>query len=544
MALQQTTHRTAAHLLLLLAVGVPVLLADMGQESSIDGREISHAEISREMVETGLYAVPHLLGRPYIDKPPVFNWTVALLFKLTGRVTLGVARLPSALSAMAVMVGLYVLGRRWFTARAALWASLMWASYWLVVEWAHMARGDMLLTAMTFFGLVLADLSATQQGRGASLAFWCAASVAVAGGVMSKGPQALLYAGVPIAAMWRARRGRWGPPVPFILLTLALAAAVAAAWVWAAEAQHPGHLRALVGYQFGKGLREHPKRLWLYVDQILIMTAPWALLAPGAAWWTVRRTKRLGYGLATVPGLVFAVFFVMLTALPNKRIHYALPVLPMWALLLAAYADQAASPERLEGLGGARAWRRGFELPLRAMLCAVVAAMVVGPFLWASHAHSGKAAAAAVFVLVGAVALWGLLESIGGRVQRAMVLLFAALLVLAVARTPLEARSYYSPDRYAWARQISQAIPRSAPVAVYEVGSELLCFKMDRPLVFAQDEEGVRAFLAQPGARYLVTRTALVPTVTGLTGRAIKQVGTWQAEGEQFAPFTVLLVEP
>ena len=105
-------HRPTVVVLALLVLGAGTFLPDLGQEVRLDGRDSRHAEIAREMAERDNYIVPYLYGRPYIDKLPLFNCIVALLFRLMGRADFFLARLPSALCASAAMVGIYVLGTR------------------------------------------------------------------------------------------------------------------------------------------------------------------------------------------------------------------------------------------------------------------------------------------------------------------------------------------------------------------------------------------------------------------------------------------------
>ena len=210
---------------------------------------------------------------------------------------------------------------------------------------------DMMLATLVLFSLVLADLAATAARRRARVALWCGACAMAGGAVLSKGFFALLFFGVGVMAVWRARRERWLPPVGLMALGAGVIGLVCAAWVVAAEMGHPGHLEELLGYQFGEAVVEHPGRLWLYFDQILMGTLPWGLFAAGAVWWLVRRLRRVGYDRAAIPALVLGVCLLALTAIPNKRAHYMLPVLRMWALFLGAFVDQGL---RDPGAGGER----------------------------------------------------------------------------------------------------------------------------------------------------------------------------------------------
>ena len=101
--LARLRDNTALHLILLTALGIAVFLPELNQRKWVDGREGRHAEIAREMAETGQYLVPQSMGIPYTEKPPLFNWVVAGLFQLSGHVNFEIARLPSALAAVAAV---------------------------------------------------------------------------------------------------------------------------------------------------------------------------------------------------------------------------------------------------------------------------------------------------------------------------------------------------------------------------------------------------------------------------------------------------------
>jgi len=152
------------------------------------------------MAESGEYLVPLVCGKPYIDKPPLFNWAVALLFRLTGRVDFVVARIPAVASAIAGLLGVYLLGRRWFSARAGMFAAGIWGTSWLVVEWGRFSRMDIMLAALILYGIVFADLAATAQRRWVAMVIMGVAGIVTGAATLSKGPFALGFVVVAVHA--------------------------------------------------------------------------------------------------------------------------------------------------------------------------------------------------------------------------------------------------------------------------------------------------------------------------------------------------------
>src|SRR5204863_3033029 len=66
-----------------------------------EGRRILPAV---RMLETGNYIVPQVGSNPYYRKPPLVNWLVVASFKFFGVRNEWTARLPSALSVLAVAI--------------------------------------------------------------------------------------------------------------------------------------------------------------------------------------------------------------------------------------------------------------------------------------------------------------------------------------------------------------------------------------------------------------------------------------------------------
>jgi len=172
----------------LLLLGAAVFLPELGQEIRVTGREARHAEIARLMARSGRYAIPYTCGRPYVDKPPLFHWTVAALFRIGKRVDFIVARQPGALSAIAAMVGIYILGRRWLAGSAAMFAAAIWATSWLVIEWGRFSQMDMMMACLVLYATVLADVAASRPRGWRRTLSWCGACGVIGAATLWKGP--------------------------------------------------------------------------------------------------------------------------------------------------------------------------------------------------------------------------------------------------------------------------------------------------------------------------------------------------------------------
>lgn len=168
-----------------------------------------YAQIPREMLLAGEWIVPTLQGEPYLDKPPLFYWSVMLAYAVIG-CKIWVARLIPALAMQATVLASYMLGRRMIGERAAFWGSLL-----LTVSPFFLGVGRLLvLDGMLTLWVTLAILLAYLAQRDSQLRWrsWLASASMCGLGVLTKGPVALLLVVPPLLAhRWLAgERSRIG----------------------------------------------------------------------------------------------------------------------------------------------------------------------------------------------------------------------------------------------------------------------------------------------------------------------------------------------
>ena len=101
----------------------------------------------------GHWAVPHLNGQVYSQKPPLLFWSIAFFGRLTGGLDATAARLPSALAAIGSLLLVYAIGRRFFGRRAAWIAAAAFATCFKVIWQGRFGQIDMLLTGLVTLGV-------------------------------------------------------------------------------------------------------------------------------------------------------------------------------------------------------------------------------------------------------------------------------------------------------------------------------------------------------------------------------------------------------
>jgi hypothetical protein len=79
------------------------------------GEEPRRAVISIEMLDSGNYIQPTLLGLDYYNKPPLFNWILSFFIWLTGSASAFVLRLPSLIFYLLMAIVHYQFAKRFFS---------------------------------------------------------------------------------------------------------------------------------------------------------------------------------------------------------------------------------------------------------------------------------------------------------------------------------------------------------------------------------------------------------------------------------------------
>ena len=151
-----------------------------------------YASISREMLERKSYLQFYDIGADYLDKPPMLFWLSALSLKIFG-IHDWAYRLPSFGFAMLAVYASYQFALIFYNKTTAQLAVIVLATSQALFLITHDVRCDTMLMGWVILSIwQLAAWFKTNHWKNLLLAF-----IAIAGGMMTKGPIALI---VPILA--------------------------------------------------------------------------------------------------------------------------------------------------------------------------------------------------------------------------------------------------------------------------------------------------------------------------------------------------------
>ena len=344
--------------IMVLAAGL--LFAGLGNIPFIDRDEGEYATVALEMIQRGDYVVPHVNGRLYFEKPPLFYWLMAISFEVFGQnETAG--RLPSAVSGLALVA---LLG--WFGSRRAgqnfgfLTAALASTSFMMILL-SRVALLDTLLTLWTTGSLVLffeGYLAAPEQERRFFYGGWASMSLAF----LTKGPVGvvvILAALLPLALLNRnlmatLKRIR-------IIEGLAIFLLISGPWFLLAGLREGQALwREFFWDQhftrFTKVVLGHGAPAWFYLPVLAVFVWPWFFFALPEWWRGLRKNGR--ERRATDAGAQFDFFLsvwlvtslVFFSITQTKQPNYIMPVVPAVILLAARWWQRRLAGEE-EGRG-------------------------------------------------------------------------------------------------------------------------------------------------------------------------------------------------
>lgn len=318
---------------------VAYLCIGLGAFGLLDNNEGLYAEIAREMAHGSSLVIPHVLGVPYMEKPPLLYYFVAISFRILGETEVA-ARMVPMISSLICLVGVNNFCSRIGRPESGRLAVIILTTSLGYMLMSRLVMFDMLFTA--FLALAVFNFysawSEQQKGR---LRF---AYAFLALALLSKGFVALVLFGlIWVSYFLFSERSRFWKAfvfmldVPAILIFLA----IALPWHIMAIMQHPKfawfyfineHLLRFLGKRVPADY--YSGSIFYYIPRVLIFLFPWTffmLLTVGQNGPTTDKERLLNRFLWTA-WLVPLVFFSLSSAKAN---YYLIVSMPALAVLIA-----------------------------------------------------------------------------------------------------------------------------------------------------------------------------------------------------------------
>jgi 4-amino-4-deoxy-L-arabinose transferase-like glycosyltransferase len=126
----------------LLVSALVVFALPVGRRPLVNQDEARFALLAREGVEHGQWLLPRVRGVIYLNKPPLYFWTVGLLALPFGVVDERTAPIASVVSALATLLAVIALGRRQWSLPVGLAGAMVLATAPYFYFMSHQVLSD------------------------------------------------------------------------------------------------------------------------------------------------------------------------------------------------------------------------------------------------------------------------------------------------------------------------------------------------------------------------------------------------------------------
>jgi 4-amino-4-deoxy-L-arabinose transferase-like glycosyltransferase len=361
--------------------------------SLMDDVDAVEAQIARNMLNTHDWVTAHLDGVPFLEKPPLIYWTIAVAYKVFGAHDWA-ARIPIALSAIGLCCLTAAFGIWAFGKRAGFYAGLCMATCIGLWLFTRILIPDVIQT-LTIALALWAMLRALEEDEPHPRAWSAVMAISMALGLLLKSLIGVVF---PIGAavvyllitrqLFVARTWKRLRPFSGILIILL----IAAPWHILATLRNPPYfsftMKSVPGEYHGfwwfffineQLLRflnlRYPRdydtvpRVWFWLFN-LIWLFPWTVYLPAVFKLSYRPADRAGR--ARLLAVCWIGFVMVFFTFSTTQEYYSMPIYPACALLIG-------SAMVLEG--------RAIRLGTRAVtaICAVAAIAAIAILVAVRH---------------------------------------------------------------------------------------------------------------------------------------------------------------
>jgi 4-amino-4-deoxy-L-arabinose transferase len=353
-------NATRTAMLLVVLAYILIYLLPLGLRPLSTPDETRYGEIPHEMIKSGDWAVPHLVGLRYFEKPPLGYWLNAVSLKVFGENNFAV-RLPSALAAgLSAWFIWLLLIRLGYPQRTALTTAAVYLSFIEVLIVGTVAVLDTPFSLFMTGGMVLFYLGANDPEQRRRRAYLISSGIFFGLAFLTKGFLALVLPGMVLfvyALMQKRYSLLWTS-----LVVAAIGVLTILPWAIIIHIREPDFWRYFFWEEhirrFLEPNAQHPEPMYFFALYFPAMAFPWVAFLP-AAISGLRQSDLNQRGrnadLLRYILLWFILPFIFFSISRGKLTTYILPVFAPTAVFIATgvVAYLKSNKTRLFTLGAA-----------------------------------------------------------------------------------------------------------------------------------------------------------------------------------------------
>ncbi|MFV0574858.1 MAG: ArnT family glycosyltransferase [Vibrio sp.] len=354
----------------LLAIAVIIIFAGIGFRDPWPADEPRFVEVAKEMVQSGNWFFPMRGGELYPDKPPVFMWSMAAFYWLTGSLK-ATFLLPNAIVSIIALVCCYDISAKLWNVKTARTVGLLLLIAPQFIIQAKAAQIDAMVAAwitIAMYGLLRHFFIKT------SWAWYYTAWAFMGLGIITKGVGFLpIFFLIPVLTLHFSGKHRFEDQVSWkLLLGLVAMLAVIACWLipmlMIADSSHNPDFIAYKNNILFKQTGERYANSWAHLEPwyyfivsvIPVMWFPLYFVCFHKKFW--QEVKQSGLLISLLSWIVLVVIFFSFS--PGKRGVYVLPALPMLALVAGDFLSK-------------HQWYKGFDWLLKGLTALLGIVLIV-----------------------------------------------------------------------------------------------------------------------------------------------------------------------
>lgn len=344
-----TSRATPPHTLLVALLILVCLAATAWMRPLQLPDEGRYVGVAWEMMRSGDWLTPTLNGLPFFHKPPLFYWITASSMSVFG-VNEWAGRAAPLLGAWLGAFSLFLFVRRWAGDRTANYTLLALLAQPLWFVGGQFANLDMLVAGCISATILLLAHAAMSKDRGLNYRQALIGAYAMAAlGILAKG---LIGAVLPtlVVIVWLGLTRRWKTLWAMVSLPgMVVFLVLAAPWFIAMQQRFPEFLDYFFVVQHFKRFAasgfNNVQPFWFYPAVLMLASLPclpWLQRIFRATYWSDAKL-----GPVRLMMWIWLVVIVAFFSMPkSKLVGYVLPVVPALVFLLADGFASIAAPSR------------------------------------------------------------------------------------------------------------------------------------------------------------------------------------------------------
>ena len=145
-----STIRDKAFWIILIFASI-YILGNIGSGSLTTWDEGVYACVSKEMATDGDWLIPHHMGKPWFDKPPLYMWVTGVFYRFFG-INEFSTRLGSGIFGILSVMLVYIFVKEIISRRAAMFSAIMLLG---MPHFLNFSKAGTMDVSITFFILLM-----------------------------------------------------------------------------------------------------------------------------------------------------------------------------------------------------------------------------------------------------------------------------------------------------------------------------------------------------------------------------------------------------